>query len=197
MQKIAFFFAILIIGGIATSLCAQPGKHPKWDTALLALEKSDFVVQYSAIKDTIELQIADFHRQKSGLRPEEIAAVKKGYEQSVEQFNKVLNLIKEDFTDPSYRSFMADHPDRFSATLEAELNNALTFYNNNCKSKIDQYVPHGHASLGLMEVGMLITLGKELYKIWSERQAKAKEMSGSYFEERFVSKYRLKKWDHY
>ena len=92
---------------------------------------------------------------------------------------------------------MTDHPYQFSSTLEAELNNALNFYNNNCKLKIDTYVEHDAAALGLMELGLLVTLGKELYKIWSDKQAKIKEMSGKYFEERFVTKYRLKKWDHY
>lgn len=197
MKKSVFFFAILIMIGTAAPLGAQSGKRAKRDAAIQALEKSDFTVTYSAIKDTIESQVADFHRKKSGLRPEEIASVKKGYEQSVEQFEKVLDRIKEDFSDPANRSYIASHPDRFSSYLQPELNNALTFYNSNCKNKIDEYVQNDYATLGLMEVGMLIAIGKELWTLWKDKQNKTRELNKKYFEERFASKYRLKKWDHY
>lgn len=197
MQKKAFFFAILIIAKTSISLSAQSKREAKWDEAIQALEKSDFTVKYTSIKDSIESQVADFHRHKTSCRPEEIATVKKGYEQSIEQFDKILNRIKEDFSDPKTREFIARNPDRFSTYLEAELNNALTYYNTNCKSRIDEYVENSTGALGLMELSLVIALGKELWSLWSEKQAKTKGMSSKYFEDHFISQHRLKKWEHY
>ncbi len=197
MQKKPFLLIILIMMGVSISLSGQSGREAKWNEAILALEKSDFTVKYTSIKDSIESQVADFHRHKSSCRPEEVAAVKKGYERSVEQFDKILNRLKDDFSDPDTREYIAKSPDRFSIYLEAELNNALTFYNNNCKSKIDEYVDNSTGALGLMELGLVIALGKELWTLWSNKQAKMKGMSSKYFEDHFISQHRLKKWEHY
>ncbi len=183
--------------GLCTSLSAQSRKEARWASALLALEKSDFAVQYKAIKDTIESQVAEFHFYKSSLTPDQIAEVRKAYELSVAEFDKILNEVKVGFTDPHKRDLIADHADYYSRMLSGNLNDALKYYNTTCKSKIDLYVDNEKGVLGLMEIGILITLGKEIWSLWDQNNKKSREMSAQYFEEHFSGKFRFKKWEHY
>ena len=197
MQKKALFFTIMIMAWTAFPLSAQSKKEAKWSESLLALEKSDFTVQYTAIKDSIEQQIADFHRKKAELSPEEIADVRKGYELSVAEFEKILVHIRDGFTDPKKRALITQNADYFSKMLESDLNGALNYYNTTCKERIDSYIDQSQGAIGLMEIGILITLGKELWSLWDQKQKRAAEMSAKYFEDHFMSNHRFKKWEHY
>jgi hypothetical protein len=176
---------------------AQGKKQQKWQTAIVALEKSDFTRRYVQIKDSIENQMTWFHRYKSQLSQEEIAEVRTAYLNSCDQFDRILNTIKTDFSDPKQRAYLEKNPDRFSNYLQAELNNALTAYNQGPKQLMDSYVRNDLGALGLMEISMIIALGKEIYSIYDNNKKKTAGMSEKYFEDHFVSKHKLKRWEHY
>jgi hypothetical protein len=198
MKKMQILLTILAFLAFAASSTAQSGrKKAKWDEAILSMQKSEFAIKFQTQKDSIEARIAWFQRNKEGLTAEEIADIKKGYELSVEQYENVLQFVKESFTITSKRKFMSEYPDSYSKLLERDLNEAQQYYKNSCEYLIDVYTNNQNGALGLIEVAMLVTLGKELWSIWQEEKKRTEEMSAEYFEENFISHYRFKKWEQY
>ncbi len=198
MIKLKSLLTFTLVIGVIYFAPAQSKREKKWRQAIDALEKSEFVLRYDSIKTAIEAQVADFQLKSAGLYPEDEALVKKGYESSVAKFDRILDDLKHDFTNPDTREYIANNPDRFSRYLEGTLNDATQHYNNHCGQKMADLVElNNSTAFGLMEVGMLIALGKELWSLWENQSAKANKMSGEYFEREFVTQHRIKKWEDY
>ncbi len=198
MRKLKSILTISLVIGIIVFAAAQSKKEKKWRQAIDALEKSEFVIRYDSIKADIEAQVAEFQLKSGGIDPKDVAVVKKGYESSVVKFDRILDDLRQDFTNPDNREYIANHPDRFSRYLEGTLNDATQHYNNQCGQKIVELVElKENVAFGLMEVGMLITLGKELWSLWDNQSAKTNKMSGEYFEREFVTQHRIKRWEDY
>lgn len=188
----------LVIGVIFFAPAQSKKREKKWRQAIDALEKSEFVLRYDSIKATIEAQVADFQLKSAGLYPDDVALVKKGYESSVAKFDRILDDLKHDFTNPDTREYIANNPDRFSRNLEGMLNDATQHYNNYCGQKMADLVElKDNAAFGLMEVAMLMALGEKLWQLWENQSAKANKMSGEYFEREFVKQHQIKRWEDY
>lgn len=184
---------------LSITIYGQSKKEKKWDQAIASLNQSDFVEKYDELKMKIEEQVKEFHMKKnsSNVMPEEIAEVKKSYDESLVKFDGILEEIKKDFTDPQTRQIISKSPERFTRYLETEIDGAFVFYNNNCKRKIDMLVNSGVASIGLMEFGMLISLGKEVYGLFQQYRENTRKMSAEYFDKNFIKDHRLKRWEEY
>lgn len=190
---------VLMCNFSLTLLFGQNKQEKRWDAAIASLNQSDFVEKYDELKTKIEEQVKDFqvNSNSSTIRPEDVLEVKKAYDETVVRFDAVLQEIKKSFTDPQTRQVISTSPERFTRYLESEIEVAFNYYNNNCKRKMDAVMPKITGAIGLMEFGMLITLGKEVYGIYKQYKENTKKMSGEYFDKNFVKQHQLKRWEEY
>ncbi len=176
---------------------AQSKQELKWQQTIDGLEKAEFIQSFTKAKESIEKQMTEFHRHKASLKAADVEEVKKGYEASVINFDKLLDDLKKDFLSKDTRKIMAQSPDRFTKYYNAELEESVRFYNNQCLSKADALVNASEGAFGLAEIQFLIGLGKEIYSLIEKNQERMAKMSSAYFEDHFVRKLRLKKWEQY
>jgi hypothetical protein len=178
---------------------AQPNakRENKWQETIDGLEKTEVIQKYIKAKENIEKQMTDFHRQKSTLNPNDVEEIRKGYDASVGKFDKILEDLKKDFMSAQARKIMNQSPDRFVKYYNGEVDEAVRFYGNNCNSKIEALLYADGGGTGITEVMALIGLASELVKIIDKWQDKVQKMSGDYFDNNFIQKLRLKKWDAY
>jgi hypothetical protein len=195
MLKNALFTACFLMGFTANAQ-TESKRAQKWQAAIDGLEKTEFVQKYTKAKEGIESQMTIFQRNKSTLNAADVEEVRKGYEATMANFDKLLDGLKADFMSKESRKLMIKFPDRYSKTFNAELEDNVRFYKNNCFVKMEALVPESGA-FGLMEIQLFISLGGEVIKIIDKWQDKILKISGTYFEDHFVRNLRLKKWDAY
>lgn len=167
--------------------------------AIDALEKSAFMLQYDSVRSQIDLQLKSFHKEidSGALRHEDIAIIKKGYENSTAEFNAILQELKMGFTDPDTRERIASKPDDYTHFLEYRLHNAVEAYNNNCAANIEMLTGNLNGLFGLLEFAMVIQLGKEIWSLIDGQKGKVRQMSGDFFEQQFVTRHKFRSWDQY
>lgn len=198
MIKSKIILTILLVCGIIFLTAAQSKREQRWQQAIDQLEKSDLVLRYDELKKTIEEQVAEFHVKKAPLHPDDVADVKKAYQTTVVKFDNLLDELKNAFLNPASRKEFAQNPDQFTHFMQVELNDAFTHYNNQCKQAMDALIEFDHPqAMGLMEISMMIALGKELWQLWENQSAKANKQASEYFERVFITQHRLKKWEDY
>jgi hypothetical protein len=195
MLKNSFLFVLFFIS-YTTHAQSDSKRNQKWQAAIDGLEKTEFVQKYTKAKEGIEAQATQFHRAKATLNAADIEEVRKAYEAASANFDKLLDGLKTDFMSKESRKIMTKFPDRYSKTFNAELEDNIRFYKNNCLSKMEALNPES-GSIGLMEIQLFISLGGEVIKIIDKWQDKIQKISATYFEDHFIHNLRLKKWDSY
>ena len=121
---------------------------------------------------------------------------RKSYSATVERFDGVLEELRSDFMNPSRRQDLASHPD--TDHLQNKASEALQFYRNELKEKMDTYMGEdAPVAFGITEIGLLISVTKEILQLVDKWNAKMAEESGKYFEQNYLSKLRLKAWEEY
>jgi hypothetical protein len=195
MIKTPFLFIIVFIS--ALSLTAQTDKRTaKWQVTIDGLGKTEFIQKYTKAKEGIEAQVTEFHRNKATLNAADVEEVRKVYEATAANFDKLLDGLRNDFMSKESRMIMTKFPDRYSKTFNAELEDYTRLYKNNCQSRMDALVP-STGSFGIMEIQLFLTLGAEVIKIFDKWHDKIQKMSATYFEDHLIHNLRLKKWDSY
>jgi hypothetical protein len=195
MLKNLLLIACLCIGYTSRAQ-SESKRNQKWQAAIDGLEKTEFVQKYTKAKEGIEAQVTQFHRNKATLNAADVEEVRKGYEATMANFDKLLDGLKTDFMSKESRKVMTKFPDRYSKTFNAELEDNVRFYKNNCFVKMEALVPES-GSFGIMEIQLFISLGGEVIKIIDKWQDKVQKIGVTYFEDHFVHNLRLKKWDAY
>lgn len=196
MSKIIFFLLFAVSTMHLSSVAQNDKRTVKWQTTIDGLEKTEFIQKYTKAKEGIEAQVTEFHRNKATLNAADVEEIRKGYEATVTNFDKLLDGLRNDFISKESRAMMTKFPDRYSKTFNAELEDNTRFYKNNCLVKMEALVPTS-GSFGIMEIQLLMTLGGEVIKIIDKWQDKVQKISSAYFEDHFVHNLRLKKWDSY
>lgn len=197
MYNTTFTLLITTFLFLSFSVLAQPDKRAaKWQQTIDGLEKTAFIQKYTKAKEGIEAQVTEFHRNKAALNAADVEEVRKAYEATAVNFDKLLDGLKTDFMSKESRKLMTKFPDRYSKTFNAELEDNTRFYKNNCLVKMEALVPTS-GSFGLMEIQLFLSLGGEVIKIIDKWQDKVQKISATYFEDHFVHNLRLKKWDAY
>lgn len=200
MKKTIFRLSLLLLAAlISEGLLAQSKREEKWQTAINALKETEFITKYKEFKERIEANVTQFHidMTEKGLSEEEIEAVAAAYENSVEKFDKLLDKLKTDFTDPTMRKELAKSSDRYTEVYVPNLEKAYATYMNDCQLKIDRLTGGGRGAIGIGEVQMLLAMGNMVYKIVEQQQAKMAKLSASFFEQNFINDLRLKRWEEY
>ncbi len=196
MKSIKFIATLAITMFFLFQLNAQSAKERRWQAAIDALEKSDFILKYDEFRSKAETDVAEFKLKSSTLQASETAYIKKNYEAALARFDNLLDDLKRDFTEPDNRRSIATQPDHYSRFLEKDLNEAIHYYNTECLAKMETAVQMNRPiAFGLMEAGMIIALGKELLQLWQSHSEKLNRQSGEYFERVFVNQHRLRRWE--
>lgn len=180
---------------LATS-CATSQRSTKWNKAISAIEKSEFVESYLEEKTKIENEIKSFKRNNF-TDNNDMAAIQAGYEESLVMFDALLNRMKTSFTDKATRKAFSKNPDLILNGLRYDLENAVNNYKNNCQAYLDFGDLSTIGAFGLSEITLLLGLVSEVGKLFSNNISNTKRMSGEYFEDNFLYKLRLKDWDSY
>lgn len=179
----------------------SPRLTQRWDEAIESLRQSEFTIEFRKMKMRIEQDIAIF---KVAAAEEQTAAadiedIRKSYTLTAEKFDAVLEALKQGFTNPIARKTIAGNPAAQTESLRADLEAANQFYMNECFKPITELVPEyfKDRSFGLTEIGLLISLTKEVIELIGKEKQRINKLSGDYFEQHFISPLRLKAWEEY
>lgn len=197
MKNILLFLALITL---SANVSGQSRKEKKWRAAIATIEKADFFPAYIGKKDTIEENVQLFLRAAADYLPGDIEEVRIEYERTVRTFDQILDDIKSDFTDKGTRKLMVGNPDKYTNLYERELRLAFVEYKNGCLHKIMRIGAANNsnlATIGIMEIPLLVSLFKELFDMVKDINRNMAEMSADYFEKNLLEKYRLKRWEHY
>lgn len=197
MKILNFILTYFFVFSLITSSFGQSKKQQKWDEAILSLKQTEFIKKYESFKVGIEKTLKEFHLQKVDFNQDEVKIVEKAYEDSVEDFNRILDKIKRDFTDKETRKYLSNNPEQYCSNFDGLLYNAGRSFDNNCTERMEKMMDSDLAAFGLMETAMLIGLVKELVGMVGKMNTKMKKVSGEYIEDNMLSELRLKKWDEY
>lgn len=197
MKILKLLFGLTLLLGIGQNGIAQSKQHKKWQKAVDNLNRSDFIKEYRAIKDKIEAQVTTFHQHKDQIVLEDFEYVGKHYTEAVEEFDVILNDLKNKFKNKADRDEMLRRPDSYTKDFKRAVDNAKKNYNNTCAERIDALIENGDSAIGITEITAVMALVGELVKIVDQWQKKLQEMSGVYLEDNLIRDLRLKKWKHY
>lgn len=197
MKIVNLLFMLCFCLGISQNVEAQSKQHQKWQEAVDALSRSEFIQEYRKMKNKIETQVAAFHQYKAEIHVDEFEEVGKHYTDVVEDFDVILNDLKNRFKNKMDRESMLRKPDDYTKYYKPALDSAKINYNNTCAVKIDAHIDNGDSAVGITEITAVIALVGELVKIVDKYQKKMEDMSGTYLEDNLIRDLRLKKWKHY
>jgi hypothetical protein len=160
------------------------------------LKKTEFYQKFLNCKKNIESQVASFYIKKTSFKAEDIDDVHRNYDASSREFNKILDELLFDFSNNDRREICIMYPDQYSKLLNAEIEDVLRFYKNNCLIKIENLMQES-GSFGLMEIQMKIGLGGEIIKMIDLYKKHSKRMNAEFLKKHLINDLRLKKWEEY
>jgi len=190
-------FLLLFVFTYSIISFGQSKKKKKWDEAISALQQTEFIKNYNKYKEGIETTVAAFHLKQDEFNQEEVRILSKTYEESVVDFDRILDKIKRDFMDKQTRNYMASNPESYGSNFDGLLMNAGRKFDNQCAQLMDDMMEEDIYSFGLMEITIAMGLIKELANLISSLNKKMKNMSADYIEDNMLQDLRLKQWDQY
>jgi hypothetical protein len=130
---------------------------------------------------------------------EEEAEIRKDYESLRVQINNMLVNLKEKLSQQEQRQKILSDTEYLDETIGNQLDAVRKFYDNHYRHKINKMIRSEYAALGLQEVGMLITIGNELYKAIAryieKRNAAITQQYQSCFETYYIANKRMPVWE--
>jgi hypothetical protein len=197
MKNISTFLIFISFFSHFTTNAQSSRTRAKWQEAITALDRSDFTANFTRNKESIEKQVYAFMKAKSTLNPVDVEDVKRQYEVSQREFNSILDDLKSCFLDKNTRDIIAKTPDSGTKFFQMRLDNALKTYENNCLAKMEALTKPTQGAFGIGELQLIFGLGSEIFKLIDSWKENLTKMTGEYFEQNYVYKLRLKKWDQY
>lgn len=193
MNTIKSFFLLFLVSVFTQSLNAQSKNEAKWQRTIDAINQTEFVKRYKENKSHIEAYMAEFKANQDEYDARDVSEIKKGYDQTVIQFNQILTEMQNGFIEPRTRKYLENNPDTYTRFMQAKLDDAVDYYEKNCQNKIE--LLSNSAAFGLMEIQLIIGLGTEMWKMIDRHKQNVKKISGEYFERNFIHPLQLKNWD--
>ncbi len=196
-MRLLLLISILLMCSCSSNLSAQKIKN--WDEGIENLEKEDFILEYSRIKELIETDVRAFKVEvKNGIvTNSDLEIVTTSFEETKTAFDQILDKMKYGFTMKSNRKKLKKNPELFTEAFHSDLDEAYKSYQNNCQNKMNAMTASFDGAFGLSEITLILSLAKEIYSMINDNIEKTKKMSEEYFELNFISKLRLKDWDGY
>lgn len=204
MKNLRVFPYVLFVGIVLTSSCSSligqnKNKQKKWQQSINALKQTQFIQTYALYKDSIETITANYHRIKGELHPKDIEEVKKGYDESLMKFNKILDNIMKEFSNKEQRKYITTFPESYTQTFDARLELAMNTINSKCLYYMDQafFDNSAPSAFGLMEFTIIIGIIKEFAGMIGKVNKKMEGVSAEYIDRHLINDLRLKTWDEY
>lgn len=194
MKKVFYFLLLLLTIPLTTKLLAQP--NLKLARVIKVIEHSDFTDTYLTAKQEMEAEIFSFKQQQHYFSEEDIAIIKKGYDESKIKFDRILDDLKEGFVDRRYRKDIEKRPE---STLQTMLNNdfnaARNYYSDKCKRRMDELVNADSGAFDPLFIITVIGITGETFNIINKIRTDKIEGFEQYFETHYAKDKRLKTWE--
>lgn len=187
---------IVIIGVSGTTTAQCPGNSPYW--GLNCFLNSDFILKFEEARSRAEQSVHDFKAMSAQeeFSEEDVQRVMDAYNASANRFNDVLYKIKDDLLDKRKRKYLVRYPDDYALQIEAELNKASNFYDENYARTVTEVTG------GRVQTVAFLTLLPEIIKYFKVGIAlfkKVKKEIRKYNEElmdlHLIQAYRFHSWD--
>ncbi len=194
MKYLITLVAIISLSGSATAQC--PGNSPYW--GLNCFLNSDFILKFEEARSRAEQSVHDFKTmsEQEEFSEDDIQRVMDAYNASANRFNDVLYKIKDDLLDKRKRKYLIRYPDDYALQIEAELNKASNFYDENYARTVTEITG------GRVQTVAFLTLLPEIIKYFKVGIAlfkKVKKEIRKYNEElidlHLIQAYRFHSWD--
>lgn len=192
MKKV--LYSLLLIIPLTTVLSAQP--NLKLARVVKVLEHSDFTITYMNAKQQMEAHIFSLKQQQHYFSEEDIALIKKGYDETKIKFDRILDDLKINFATRRHRRDIEKNPD---AALQAMLTNdfitARNYFNDNCKQRIDALINADSGAFNPLFIITVIGITGETFNIINKIRMDKIEGFEQYFETHYAKGKKLKTWE--
>ena len=129
------------------------------------------------------------------ISPEDIAVIKSNYDESKIKFDHVLDELKSDFSNKEIRKEINERPNEYCENLMSDYNEALKFYNDTCRKKIEAFINADEGAFDPLIILTVIGITGETFQIFSAIKQARIEASMMYFERNYINGKRLKSWE--
>lgn len=196
-MKNLFLSIVLLSIFLLSSYLTQAQSEQKMARVIFLIEQSEFTQKLLKDKKEIESEIANFKRKQEQLQisPEDIAEIKSNYDASKIKFDYVLNALKSDFSNKKPRKEMARNPNEYCENLMTSYNEALKFYNDGCRKKIEALIETDEGAFDPLLILTVIGISGETFRIFREIKKSNIEASMVYFERNYITGKQLKSWE--
>jgi hypothetical protein len=137
-MKSSVYLGILISLTLSTSLLSQrcPGSTPYW--GLNCFLGSDFMRKFEEARNNSEQSVLDFQtlHQRYKYSETDYQNVIDAYNASANEFNLVLESIKEDMLNRQTRKLITGNPENYALIVDGRLNRAKQFYANHYLAEV-------------------------------------------------------------
>lgn len=188
---------LLVISFSCICMGQSKAKKKKMDEAISSLKQTDFIKAYIKQAHAIDSLVTYFQIRKEEFNPEEVALLKAHHEDSLEDFNELLDKLKIDLLNKEDRRYLIKHPEAYATNFEGLLEKAGKSFDNNCAYTMEHMLDVDVAAFGLMEFGIFMGLIKEVVGMVGEIGNKLKKNDTEYLENNLLKDLRLKQWDEY
>ena len=194
MRCLIILVVMLLSSQYAIAQC--PGNSPYW--GLNCFLSSDFILKFEEARSRAEQSVHDFKAmsEQEDFSGEDVQRVMDSYNASANRFNDVLYKIKDDLLDKRKRKYVIRYPDDYALQIEAELNKASNFYDENYARTVTEVTG------GRVQTVAFLTLLPEIIKYFKVGIAlfqKVKKEIKKYNEElmdlHLIQAYRFHSWD--
>jgi hypothetical protein len=192
MTKLIFGTLLCLIGQSVYLAAQAPDR--KTEELITALNNTEFVQQYQAYKENIELEIAELKIEEAELNPTELKRIQLYYNQSRLKFDAILNKLETDLTSRTKRKLMLDNPTDYTQSLQKDLTAAVDYYNENCKKRIEALLEKDSA-MDAETLQELLGGVLGMVQLLKEKSELNQQINTAYLKEAFITPLRLKKWE--
>lgn len=184
-----FLLLFLLITINSSHLYAQ---HHKSEEALDAFLDTEFIEEFQEMREKAEETVRDFKQKES--KYEDTYRVEEAYNATVIEFNKVLMSIKNDLLDRKKRKYIADFPDAYAKSLEADMYRLNDFYDANFRQVLLDVTDGDIDGSPLLLAQTLVDITIGFVRLIGNWKRKGKKFTEQYLMDRLVAPNQFKTW---
>jgi hypothetical protein len=189
-MKSSLFFCVLSLLVLPISLLSQrcPGSTPYW--GLNCFLGSEFMNKFEEARDNSEQSIRDFQalHQRYKYSETDYQTVIDAYNASANEFNLVLESIKEDMLDKQTRKQITGNPQSYALIVDERLNRAKQFYANHYLAEVSR-VTEGRitGSSFLAALPTIIKFTEQAFLLYGKIKSEIKKYNNELLSDKLVA----------
>lgn len=193
MKKWILFFVLGVV--FIANLQAQSRKEKKMQAAINVLIETEFMDKFKEYKGVVEASAVNFKTKAEYYDEAKVKEIMTGFDETKQEFNVILEGIKEDLMDNDKREFITKKPEDYAQLIDYKLEKAMESFHNNVAYKIGDLTGEEVVGFGIVEVGLLIRFVSHLMNNFSTIKQGFKQMNEDYLQQNFMEPLQIESWN--